>query len=82
MNLSPFRTSQLAELREDLWDVVDSNAHDGGRAKGAIAIDAFPGLGKTASVLAFAKQFHLREIAEHGPLTLAGISDGRYVGSD
>ena len=51
---------------------MDSNAHDGDKAKGAIALDAFPGLGKTTAVLAFAKQFHLREIAEHGPVTAAG----------
>jgi len=67
-NLGPLRTPQLAALHEDLWDVVDSNAHDGDKAKGAVAVDAFPGLGKTTSVLAFAKQFHMREIAEHGPV--------------
>lgn len=33
---------------------------------------AFPGLGKTTSVLAFAKQFHLREIAENGAFTKDG----------
>jgi hypothetical protein len=68
-NLGPIKTPQLAELHEDLWDIVDSNAQDGDKAKGAIAIDAFPGLGKTTSVLAFAKQFHLREIAEEGKFT-------------
>ena len=46
---------QLAALHEDLWDIVDSNAQDGDKAKGAVAIDAFPGLGKTTSVLAFAR---------------------------
>lgn len=71
-NLGPLRTPQLAALHEDLWDIVDSNAHDGDKAKGAIALDAFPGLGKTTAVLAFARQFHLREVAEHGPRTAAG----------
>jgi len=71
-NLGPLKTPQLAALHEDLWDILDSNAHDGDKAKGAVALDAFPGLGKTTSVLAFAKQFHLREIAEQGPLTAAG----------
>jgi hypothetical protein len=55
-NLGPIKTPQLADLHEDLWDIVDSNAQDGDKAKGAVAIDAFPGLGKTTSVLAFAKQ--------------------------
>src|ERR1017187_5271447 len=52
-NLGPLKTPQLAALHEDLWDIVDSNAQDGDKAKGGIAIDAFPGLGKTTAVLAF-----------------------------
>jgi hypothetical protein len=46
-NLGPIKTPQLAALHEDLWDIVDSNVQDGDKAKGAVAIDAFPGLGKT-----------------------------------
>jgi AAA domain len=65
-NLGPFETPQLADLHEDMWDIVDSNAQDGDKVKGAIAVDAFPGLGKTTAVLAFAKKFHLREVAENG----------------
>ncbi len=51
-NLGPIKTPQLAELHEDLWDILDSNLQDGDKPKGAVAIDAFPGLGKTTSVLA------------------------------
>jgi hypothetical protein len=68
-NLGPIKTPQLAALHEDLWDIVDSNAQDGDKAKGAVAIDAFPGLGKTTAVLAFAKQFHQRELQEEGSRT-------------
>ena len=71
-NLGPIKTPQLAALHEDLWDIVDSNAQDGDRVKGAVAIDAFPGLGKTTAVLAFAKQFHLRETTAEGPRTCDG----------
>lgn len=71
-NLGPLKTPQLAELHEDLWDIVDSNVQDGDQAKGAIAIDAFPGLGKTTAVLAFAKQFHQREVAADGVRTADG----------
>ena len=71
-NLGPIKTPQLAALHEDLWDIVDSNAQDGDKAKGAVAIDAFPGLGKTTSVLDFAKKFHRREIKEHGTETSGG----------
>lgn len=59
-------------MHEELWDIVDSNVQDGDKAKGAVAIDAFPGIGKTTAVLAFAKQFHQREIAEEGPYTGSG----------
>lgn len=71
-NLGPIKTPQLAALHEDLWDIVDSNVQDGDKAKGAVAIDAFPGLGKTTSVLDFAKKFHRREIKEQGTETSAG----------
>ncbi|GGT07893.1 hypothetical protein GCM10010222_57330 [Streptomyces tanashiensis] len=71
-NLGPIRTPQLAELHEDLWDIVDSNVQDGDKAKGAVAVDAFPGLGKTTSVLAFLREFHHREIAENGEYTDQG----------
>ncbi|CAJ1506392.1 AAA family ATPase [[Mycobacterium] kokjensenii] len=71
-NLGPIRTPQLAALHEDLWDIVDSNAQDGDKAKGAVAIEAFPGLGKTTSVLDFAKKFHRREVNEQGTVTDAG----------
>ncbi|WP_232661236.1 AAA family ATPase [Pseudonocardia sp. TRM90224] len=71
-NLGPIKTPQLAALHEDLWDIVDSNAQDGDKAKGSIAIDAFPGLGKTTAVLAFAKLFHQLEVQAEGSHTGEG----------
>ncbi|MCH9733544.1 MAG: ATP-binding protein [Actinomycetia bacterium] len=71
-NLGPIRTPQLGALHEDLWDIVDSNAQDGDKAKGAVAIDAFPGLGKTTAVLAFARQYHRREVQALGDTTDSG----------
>ncbi|MEV6314195.1 AAA family ATPase [Streptomyces sp. NPDC051776] len=72
-NLGPLQTPQMAALHEDLWDIIDSNDQDGDKAKGGVALDAFPGLGKTTAVLAFAKKFHRREIAEAGEFTNAGF---------
>ncbi|WP_242434266.1 AAA family ATPase [Streptomyces sp. CB01580] len=72
MRTSARCTPQLAELHEDLWDILDSNQQDGDQAKGAVAVDAFPGLGKTAAVLAFARDFHRREIDEGGAFTAGG----------
>ncbi|MFC9293240.1 AAA family ATPase [Streptomyces sp. NPDC057011] len=71
-NIGPVKTPQLTELHENLWDIVDSNEQDGDKAKGAVAVDAFPGLGKTTSVLAFARDFHQREIEESGAFTSQG----------
>ncbi len=71
-NLGPLRTPQLAMLHEDLWDIMDSNARDGDHAKGAVALDGYPGLGKSTAVESFAKEFHRREIHRHGKFTRAG----------
>jgi hypothetical protein len=71
-NLGPLRTPQLADLHEQLWDIVDSNNQTGDKPKSAVAIDGFPGLGKTTAALAFAREFHRREIAERGAQTVEG----------
>ena len=71
-NIGPIKTPQLACLHDELWEIVDSNEQDGDKAKGAVAIDAYPGLGKTTAVLDFAKKFHLREILAHGEFTAGG----------
>ncbi|MFF1717492.1 AAA family ATPase [Streptomyces sp. NPDC058268] len=71
-NLGPLDTPQLKDLHEDLWDIFDSNDQDGDKVKGGIALDAFPGLGKTTAVLAFARKLHRRIIKEEGQYTDAG----------
>ena len=71
-NLGPFKTPQLLAVHEALCDIMDSNTQDGNRAKGAVAIDGYPGLGKSCAAEEFAKQFHQREIRRHGEFTRAG----------
>jgi AAA domain len=71
-NIGPLRTPQLAALHEDLWDIMDSSTQDGNHAKGAVAVDGYPGLGKTWAAEAFAKEFHKREVRRHGEFTVAG----------
>jgi hypothetical protein len=51
---------------------MDSSTQDGNHAKGAVALDGYPGLGKTWAAEAFAKEFHKREIFRHGAFTAAG----------
>jgi len=60
-NLGPLRTPALGQIHDDLWEVVDANRQDDDRVRGAAAIDAHPGLGKTTTALSFAKAFHRRE---------------------
>ncbi|MEV6947529.1 TniB family NTP-binding protein [Streptomyces sp. NPDC051172] len=71
-NLGPLGTPQMKALHEDLWDIFDSNDQDSDKVKGGIALDAFPGLGKTTAVLAFAKKVHRRIIQEDGKYTDEG----------
>lgn len=71
-NIGPIRTPQLGAVHDDLWDIVDSNDQDSDKPKGAVAVDAYPGLGKTTAVLDFAKKYHLRDIAENGETTDSG----------
>ncbi|MFE1728769.1 ATP-binding protein [Streptomyces bacillaris] len=71
-NLGPLGTPQMKSLHEDLWDIFDSNDQDSDKVKGGIALDAFPGLGKTTAVLAFARKLHRRVIREEGKYTDAG----------
>lgn len=71
-NLGPLRTPQMKALHEDLWDIFDSNDQDGDKVKGAIALEAFPGLGKTTSVLSFARKLHRRVVQERGRYTDEG----------
>ncbi|WP_367324579.1 AAA family ATPase [Streptomyces sp. HUAS ZL42] len=71
-NLGPIRTPQLEALHEVLWDIVDSNVQDGGKTRGAVAVDALPGLGKTTAVLNFALAYHRREIQRAGAFTDLG----------
>ncbi|MFF7648790.1 AAA family ATPase [Streptomyces sp. NPDC007983] len=71
-NLGPLKTFQLEALHEDLGDIIASNQQDGDKAKGAVAVDAFPGLGKTTAVLDFALKYHQQEIARAGAFTASG----------
>ncbi|MEB3020033.1 ATP-binding protein [[Mycobacterium] crassicus] len=71
-NLGPLKTPQMAELHEQLGDIVDSDEQSEEKTKSAVAIDGLPGLGKTTTALAYARDLHRREIAELGPETDRG----------
>ncbi len=65
-------TPQLARVHDDIWDIVDANRQDGDRVKGAPAIDAHPGLGKTTAANSFGRVFHRQQFALQGETTQAG----------
>jgi hypothetical protein len=71
-NLPLIKTTQVAELLEQLTDIVESNQQDGDKPKGAIAIEGPAGVGKSSAILAFAKDFHLDTIADLGERTGEG----------
>lgn len=71
-NLGPIATPQLVQVHEDLWEIVDSNRQDGDKVKGAGAIDAHPGLGKTTIAVAFGRDFHRRQIELYGQDSASG----------
>ena len=78
-NLGPFRTPQLTALHDDLWDIVDASTQDGNHAKTAVALDGYPGLGKTMAVETFAKEFHNREVGATGSSPRQAMNAGRCV---
>lgn len=71
-NIGPLKTHQLLDLHQDLFEIVNSNRHDGDKAKPATLIDAYPGIGKSTAVLDFAREFHLEQIAMRGESTPDG----------
>ncbi|PTR44714.1 TniB protein [Rhodococcus sp. OK611] len=71
-NIGPLDTPQLHSSHESMWEIVDSNRQDTGHAKGAIALDAYPGLGKTTIADSFGFKYHRALLARNGPTTEEG----------
>ncbi|WP_175272027.1 ATP-binding protein [Prescottella equi] len=71
-NIGPLATPQLLTAHESMWEIVDSNRQDTGHAKGAIALDAYPGLGKTTIADSFGFAYHRALLARHGTRTEQG----------
>jgi hypothetical protein len=71
-NFGTIATPQVAEVREELELIVDSNRQDGDRVRGSAALDGQPGLGKTTIVNLFGREVDRRDRARFGELTDAG----------
>lgn len=71
-NLGPIKTPQLLRLHDELAEIVESNRHDGDKAKPAALVDAYPGLGKSTAVLEYGRDFHRAQIALRGETSPQG----------
>jgi len=71
-NFGIVRTPQLAAVHDELDVIVSAGRCDPDRVRGAAAIDALPGLGKTTAANSFARAFDRAQIHRHGPLTGEG----------
>ena len=71
-NIGPIKTPQLRELHDDLAEIVESNRHDGDKAKPAALVDAYPGLGKSTAVREYGRDYHRQQITLRGETTPEG----------
>jgi len=71
-NIGPIKTPQLLELHDDLAEIVESNRHDGDKAKPAALVDAYPGLGKSTAVREYGRAYYRQQIALRGETTPDG----------
>jgi hypothetical protein len=68
-NFGILKTPQLADIHDELDQIVATNRQDPDRVRGAAVIDALPGLGKTTIANTFARDFDRRARRRGGPLT-------------
>ena len=71
-NIGPIRTPQLLALHDDLAEIVESNRHDGDKAKPAALVDAYPGLGKSTAVREYGRDYWRQQITLRGETTPEG----------
>jgi AAA domain len=71
-NIGPIRTPQLVAVREGLAEIVESNRHDGDKAKPAALVDAYPGLGKSTAVREYGRDYWRAQVAPRGETTPDG----------
>lgn len=71
-NLPTINTFQVLDAYDVLDQVMASSRRDGDRLRGSAVVDAPAGNGKTTIAKQFAKDFHRRTAARHGPHTPEG----------
>ena len=71
-NLPTVKTMQLDKAYGIIDQVMASSHRDADKLRGAVVIDAEPGLGKTTIATRYARDFHRRVYRREGPLTPEG----------
>ena len=71
-NLGPYLTPGMTEVIDQIDLIVQANRQDGDRVRSAVALDAYPGLGKTTLAVYYASGFHRDQMDMHGPTTDTG----------
>lgn len=71
-NPPTIRTQQMAAGYEIIDEVMASTYRDADRLRGAVVIDAEPGLGKTTLATRYGRDFHRRIYRRHGTATQEG----------
>ena len=78
-NIGPIKTPQLLALHDDLAEIVESNRHDGDKAKPAALVDAYPGLGKSTVVRGYGLDYYRQQIALRDETTPEGHRRVRLI---
>jgi hypothetical protein len=71
-NFGVLKTPQLAEIHDELDQIVATNRQDPDRVRGAAVLDALPGLGKTTIANVFARDYDRRQRRRLGEITDEG----------
>jgi AAA domain len=65
-------SAYLVAVHEGLAEIVESNRHDGDKAKPAALVDAYPGLGKSTAVREYGRDYWRAQVALRGETTPDG----------
>lgn len=68
-NLTPVRTPALQAVHEGLDDLTQSNRQRAGTVRPALAVDGYPGLGKTTALKTYGRIYQRAEIDRLGATT-------------
>lgn len=72
-NLGPVVTREVQRISDEFDLVVNSNQQDASHVRGAVALSAYPGTGKTTATLWWARNHHIEQNLDLGDVTADGF---------